>query len=326
MKAVVCRAWGSPSSVTVEDLPSRRPAAGEVRVAVHAAGVNPVDVSLVAGRFHIPQTLPCVPGFEAAGVVVECGDGVRHVRPYDRVAVTLVGGGFAEEVTTRSEAVVPLPDGMDFLTAAASVVAYGTAHVALNRRAGLRPGGTLLVHGGAGNVGSAAVEVGKRLGATVIATATADNRDGVIGRGAAHVIDYRTEDIVGRVLALTSGRGADVVFDTVGGDAFDASFRCLAWEGRIVFVGVASGRGPTAAALELLSRNVGVIGMDFASYTLRDVAGAARSLAETFGWHAEGGVRRNPPRTLPLDRAGEALSLVASGKAGGKVVLLTGAE
>lgn len=323
MKTVVCREWGLPSNARLEDLPSRRPAFAEVRVAVHAAGVNPVDVYLLSGRFQIPQSLPCVPGFEAAGVVEECGSGVADFRPGDRVAVPLVGGGFGEEVTVAARRVVRLPDGVTFVTAAAAVVAYGTAHIGLARRGGLRAGDTLLVHGGAGNVGSAAVEVGKRLGAAVIATATADRREAVLGRGADHVIDHRTEDIAERVLTLTEGRGADVAFDTVGGDAFDASLRCLAWEGRIVFVGVASGRGPTADALTLLGKNVGVVGMDFASYTLRDEPGTAQSLAEVFGWLSQGVLKPNPARTLPLDRAGEALALVAEGKAGGKLVLVT---
>jgi NADPH2:quinone reductase len=321
VRTAIVQAFGEPSQIIIDTVPGRAPGVGEVRIGVHATGVNFVEVVQVAGQYQIPLRLPFTPGFELSGQVLECGPGVNEVRPSDRVIAVATHGTYADEVVLPVANIVPIPERMDLLTAAAFPVAFATAHLCLVRRARLARGETLVVHGATGSVGAAAVQVGKRLGARVIAvTATPERVQG----DPDHVVDRRAEDVAERVLELTGGRGADVIFDPVGGDAFAASLGCIAWEGRILTVGYASGIIPRIELLDVLVRNCAVIGEDLAGYVARDVGVVTRALAEVVNWYQEGSLHLVPPRVVPLVEAATALATVASGDAGGKLVLATG--
>ena len=322
MKAVLCKGWGDPSTLVFEEVESPSLVAGEVRISVRAAGVNFADNLMIAGQYQFKPAFPFSPGFEVSGVVARVGEEVSDLEPGDRVMAALPHGGYAEEVVASATNVLPIPDGMDFPAAAAFPVAYGTAHLALVHRAGLGAGDVLLVHGAAGSVGRAAVEIGKRLGATVIATAGGEEHlELATEHGADHSIDYRREDIRDRVLEITDGEGADVVFDPVGGDAFDASLRCVAWEGVILVIGFASGRIPEAPAWRVLLRNCAVVGTDWGGYLRRDPTTVRASIAEALRWYEEGALGPRPSHTFPLERAADALEGQAARSVTGKVVL-----
>ncbi|MDP8952265.1 MAG: NADPH:quinone oxidoreductase family protein [Actinomycetota bacterium] len=266
MRAVLCKEWGDPSTLALEEVESPSPIAGEVRVAVRAAGVNFADNLIISGQYQFKPSFPFSPGFEVSGVVAEVGEDVNELAPGDRVMAALPHGGYAEKVVVPAANVLPIPEGVNFPDAAAFPLAYATAHLALIHRARLSANEVLLVHGGAGNVGRAAIEVGKRLGATVIATAGGPEHLRIASEhGADHTIDYEREDIRDRVEESTAERGADVILDPGGGDAFDASLRCVAWEGRIIVIGFASGRIPEAPAWRVLLKNCAVMGMDWAA-------------------------------------------------------------
>jgi len=263
-----------------------------------------------------------VPGFEVAGEVVERGAGVDGLEPGDRVLAAFPTGGYAEEVVTSSENVVPIPEEMDFVTAAAFPVAYSTSHVALVRLGRLRAGEVLVVQGAAGNVGSAAVGIGKRLGATVIATAGGPERlEVAAGHGADHLVDYRREDVAQRVMEVTQGRGADAIYDAIGDPT---ALDYVGWEGRILVVGFASGRFFDIPRVRVLLGNCAVIGVNWGAYLERDAATVRGSLVESLGWYREGALKLNRPHTLPLSKAPAALNDLLAARSPGKVVLTTG--
>lgn len=323
MRAVICPAFGDTLTV-IELAPPALPPGG-VRIAVHAAAANFADSLMVAGKYQEKLTPPFTPGMEAAGVVLETAPGVDTCAPGDRVMAMLNGGGFADEAVTPAENVMVIPDSMDFVTAAGFPVAWGTSHFGLRNRCRLQPGEVLLVHGAAGGVGLTAVEVGRRLGATVIATAgSADKLAVAQAHGAAHGIDYRGEDVRERVKELTGGRGADVVYDPVGGAVFDASLRCVAANGRILVVGFASGAVPQIPANILLVKNITVIGYYWGAYRQLAPAALRASLAELLQWYDAGRITPHVSHTLDLARAAEAIGLLKSRESTGKVVLTTG--
>ena len=325
MRAMLCRGWGDPSVLVAEEVAGPAPEAGEVRVSVRAAGVNFADNLMVAGRYQFKPPFPFSPGFEASGVVAEVGEGVRGLVAGDRVMVALPHGGFAEEIVAPASSVFVLPEGMDFPSAAAFPVAYGTVNLALAHRARLERGQVLLVHGAGGNVGRAAVEVGKRLGATVLATAgSARNLEAARERGADHLVRYDREDIRDRVLEITDGWGADVVFDPVGGDAFDASLRCVAWEGTILVIGFAAGRTPAAPAWRLLLKSSAVIGVDWGGYLRREPETVRAATEEALRWYSEGALDPTPSHAFGLEEAARALEAQAARELRGKAVLTTG--
>jgi len=322
MRAVVCKALGDESGLTIEDIaPPALPAQG-VRIRVAAAGVNFADGLLIAGKYQEKQTPPFTPGFEVAGEVIEVAAGVETCKPGDRVMAILDAGGFAEQAIARASDVYVIPDAMDFVTAAGFPVVYGTSHHGLIAKAKLTAGETLLVHGAAGGVGLTAVEIGAALGATVIATAGgADKLAVATAHGAAHGIDYKSEDIRERVKALTHGRGADVVYDPVGGAVFDASLRCTAADGRILVIGFASGSVPQIPANILLVKNITVIGYYWGAYRRLDPDGLRRTYAQLLDWYSAGKLKPHVSQTLPLEQAGAAIGLLKSRSATGKVVL-----
>src|SRR6266852_4510763 len=243
MKAICCREWGAPDVLRLEEAESPRLERHQVRLRVHAAGVNFADSLMVGGTYQVKPPFPFTPGIEAAGEIVETGSAVDGLRIGQRaLAVLRSGGGYAEEIVLDAAAVVPIPDAMDFVTAAVFPVAYGTSHFALTHRGHMQAGETLLVLGAAGGVGLTAVEIGKAMGARVIAAAGGMEKLAVArSRGADELIDYKEESIRDRVRTLTGGKGADVVFDPVGGDAFDQALSSLGWGGRILLIGFVAG-------------------------------------------------------------------------------------
>lgn len=325
MRAVRCKTWGSPADLTIDDIEPPALAPGGVRIAVRAAGVNFADTLIIAGQYQIKPPLPFTPGFEVAGEVVECAADVIRCKVGERVLAVVSHGGFAEEVVAAESEVYPLPDAVDNVMAAAFPVAYGTSHFGLKYKAHLSEGEVLLVHGAAGGVGLTAVEVARRLGATVIATAGGARKLAVAAEyGAEHLIDYHTEDIRERVKDITRGRGADVVYDPVGGAAFDASLRCTAEGGRILIVGFASGTVPQIPANILLVKNLTVIGYFWGPYRWLAPEAMNASFAELLAWLAEGKIRPHVSRTYPLEQAREALEVLRARRSTGKIVLTVG--
>ncbi|MYG53793.1 MAG: NADPH:quinone oxidoreductase family protein [Rhodospirillaceae bacterium] len=326
MRAVVVREWTEPKDLAVGSLPVRDPEAGEVRIAVHAAGLNFADTLIVAGKYQEKPPFPFSPGMEAAGEIEAVGAGVSGLREGDRVMALPGHGGFAERCVTQAERVLRIPDSMSFAHAAAFPVAYGTSHLALRHRGALQPGETLLVHGAAGGVGLTAVQIGKVLGARVIGTARgAEKRAIAEANGADATIDYSEEDIRSRVLELTGGKGADVIYDPVGGDVFDASLRCIAWEGRLLVIGFAAGRIPQAPANYLLLKNAAAVGVFWVAYMKNDPPVGQRGFEELLGWYADGLLVPHISATFGLEEIRDAMAMLLARKSTGKIVITTGA-
>jgi NADPH2:quinone reductase len=319
MKAVICKQWGPPDTLSLEDVVSPPLREGHVKIAVHACGVNFADTLIIQGKYQLRPELPFSPGLEVAGEVIACGSKVAGLQPGDRVMAVLSYGGFAEEVVASAVATVLLPPAMDFVTAAAFPVAYGTSHLGLSHRANLKAGENLLVHGAGGGVGLTAIEVGKLLGATVIASAGSSEKLKVAAEhGADYLIDYSCEDIRERVKALG---GADVVYDPVGGDAFEASLRCINWEGRILIVGFASGHVPHPPANLLLVKNCSVIGLYWGAYVWQNPSLMHQSLSQLLSWYAQGLLKPHVSQTFPLSKARDALNALLQRQVTGKVVI-----
>lgn len=319
---------GAPDAMTFEDLPDAPAPPGSVRIAVEAAGVNFFDSLLVAGTYQERPELPFIPGSEVAGTVTEAPPETGFA-PGDRVLATLrsgglAGGGYAEVAFARPQETLKIPDSMPFDDAAAFFVNYQTGWFGLHRRARLQPGEFLLVHAASGGVGSAAVQLGKAAGATVIASVGSRHKAEVArSLGADLVVEHRTEDLVQAVKDFTKGHGADVVYDPVGGEAFERSTKCIAFEGRLVVVGFTSGQIPQARANHVLVKNYSVVGLHWGLYSQRGPELVERCTVELLRLHAEGKISPYISRRLPLGRAAEALGDVAAGRTTGKTVLVT---
>lgn len=323
MRALLCRSLGGIAALEVAEVASPALGTGQVRIAVRASGVNFPDILMVEGKYQVKTELPFIPGLELAGVVLECAPGVDHVRPGERVmAFARRGGAHAEEVVVPGGIVTPIPEAMDFVTAAAFPVAYGTAHFALQHRGRLAAGETLLVLGAAGGVGLAAIEVGRRMGARVIAAAGAPEKLAIAREhGADSAIDYRLDNLRDRVMELTGGRGVDVVFDPVGGVAFEQSVRTIGWEGRILVVGFASGDIPRVATNMILVKNFSVTGVVFGEHSWRFPDDTRARLGQLLADFAAGHLRPRIWKTYPLEQARAALSEMAARRVAGKMVL-----
>jgi NADPH2:quinone reductase len=322
MRAVLCRELRGLDALELADLPTPEPGACGVRICVRAAGVNFADSLMLTGRYQEKPPLPFTPGLELAGVIDAVGAGARGLESGQRVLAVVSHGAFAEQAVARADDVVLLPDDMDEVTAAGFAIAYGTAHGALRWRAGLHAGETLVVHGAGSGVGLTAVECGKAIGAVVIATARgAEKLEVARAHGADHVIDSDSPDLKDRIRALTDGRGADVVYDPIGGAVFAASLRAVAWEGRIVAIGFASGQVPQIPANLLLVKNASVHGFYWGSYRKHDPERLRDGLKELFAWHRRGLIRPLVSQTLPLARTAEAIRLLTERRAIGKVVV-----
>lgn len=312
--------YGPPESLRWEEAPPRPLAEGQVRIEVRAAAVNFPDALFLAGQYQVRPEPPIVPGFEIAGVVVESRAPTLPVGT--RVAAALTGGGYATHAVADARAAWPLPEGMSFEDAAAMTITYQTGWFGLHRRAALRAGETVLVHAGAGGVGSAAIQLAKAAGARVVATAGGADKVEVCRRlGADVAIDYKAEDFVEVVRRETGGRGADVIYDPVGGDVFDRSTKCVAFEGRIVVVGFTSGRIPQARANHLLVKNYSVVGLHWNLYLVHDPAAVAAAQREIQRLYAEGAVRPLVSQVRRLAEAPSALAAVTGRETVGKIVL-----
>ena len=326
MKAVLCKQFGPPESLVIEELPSPKAAAGEVVLTVRAASVNFPDFLIIQNKYQFKPPLPFSPGSELAGVVKEIGAGVTNVRPGDRVIAFTTFGAFAEEVKTEAVRLLPLPEKMDFVTGAAFLLTYATSDHALRDRGTLQSGETLLVLGAAGGVGLAAIEIGRALGARVIACASSEEKLAVCREhGADAAINYAKEDLRERIKALTEGRGVDVVYDAVGGPYTEPAFRSLAWRGRLLVVGFAAGEIPKLPLNLALLKGASVVGVFWGDFARREPRAFAESAQQLARWYAEGKLRPHVSQTMPLERAAEAIKLLASRQAKGKVVLTTGA-
>ena len=325
MKAIVCRELSGIDGLTLEEIPAPMLATGQVRIQVRACGVNFADSLITRGQYQVQPQPPFSPGFEVAGEVLETGEGVEGFAVDDRVLAITPHGGYAEQVVANANRCVPMPAAMPWEHGAAFPVVFGTSHVALWHRARLRAGETLVVHGASGGVGLTAVAIGKQLGATVIATASSPEKLEVARQhGADHLIDSSHEDVRARIKELTSGRGADVVYDPVGGDLFAASLRSIAFEGRILVIGFAGGTVPQIPANHLLVKNVDVIGLNWPAYAELNPQVMTESFRILIGWYLQGAMQPHISATYPLEQAVEALRSVVARKSTGKVVITVG--
>ena len=323
MKAIVARQWGEPSGLEYADVAEPAPGPGEVLIDVRAIGCNFPDILIVQGKYQRRPPLPFSPGCEVAGVVRATGPGVDGVAAGQRVFAIVDWGAYAEAVAVDARHVYALPNALSFEEGAAFGLVYQTAYCALVHRAGLRAGETLLVHAAAGGVGLAAVQIGKALGARIIATAGAPEKLEVARAAGADVpVDYRIEDWVERVKAETGGAGADVIFDPVGGDTFDGSTRCINFEGRLLVIGFAGGRIADVATNRVLLKNIAVVGVHWGLYRQRDPALVRRWMAALLELVGAGKLRPVISRSFPLQEAARALDFIASRRSYGKVVLV----
>lgn len=321
MRAALVESFGPPENLVAGEAPDPVVGAGEVLVEVAAAGVNFPDVMVVAGTYQILPERPFSPGKEVAGTVRALGPGVDRLAVGDRVLAQIEHGGYAELVAVPEAQVVALPAGVPFVDAAAFGLGAITAHFALVRRAQLRPGEVVLVTGAGGGVGSAGVQIAKALEATVIAVAQDDERAALArSQGADHVV-LAGPSLRDQVLALTGGRGADVVLETVGGDVFAQSLRATAWEGRLVVIGFASGDVPLIKAGHVLVKNLSVMGLQVSDYRDREPASVRTAIEHLLDLYVEGRLTVPVARTYPLEEAGRALAAVQAGRVAGKVVL-----
>ena len=322
MKAVLCKEFGPPESLVFEDIPSPKPGPGEVVLTMKAASINFPDVLIIQNKYQFKPPLPFSPGSELAGVVKEVGEGVKHWKPGDKVIAFTTFGAFAEEVKTEASRLIPLPEKMSFETGAAFILTYGTTDHALRDRAAMKPGETLLVLGAAGGVGLAAVEIGKALGARVIACASSPEKLAVCREhGADEGIDYAKEDLRERIKALTAGKGVDVVYDAVGGPYSEPAFRSLAWRGRLLVVGFAAGDIPKIPLNLPLLKGASIVGVFWGDFAKREPKAFGESVQQLGRWYAEGKLRPHVSQTFPLAKAVDALKAMAARQVKGKVVL-----
>ena len=323
MKAVVCTAFGPPESLVLQDLPSPSVAAGHALIDVKACGVNFPDTLIIAGKYQFRPEPPFSPGGEVAGVVAEVGAGVTNVKPGDRVVALMAWGGYAERVATDAVRLIAIPDGVSFVQAAATLTTYGTTYYALADRANLQKGETLLVLGAAGGVGLAAVQLGKLMGARVIAAASSPEKlETCRQNGADFLIDYAREDLKERVKALTGGAGADVVYDPVGGKYSEAALRATAWNGRLLVIGFAAGEIPKIPLNLTLLKGASIIGVFWGQFTTRDPGRALGQFRELFEWVQGGKLSPHVHATPPLAEAASAMRTLLDRKVQGKIVLV----
>jgi NADPH2:quinone reductase len=323
MKAVLCKHFGLPDTLVVEDIPPLVPGKGQVVVTVKAAGVNFPDTLIIQGKYQFKPEPPFSPGGEVAGVIKAVGEGVTGWKPGDRVIAAATWGGYAEELLTDAERLIPLVDAMDFVPASAFLLTYGTSYHALKDRAHLQAGETLLVLGAAGGVGLAAVQIGKAMGARVIAAASSDAKLEVCkANGADEVINYASEDLRSRIKALTAGKGVDVVYDPVGGPYSEPALRDMAWNGRFLVVGFAAGDIPKVPLNLALLKGCSIVGVFWGAFTKNEPALNRANNAALMQLYLDGKVRPYIHATYPLERAAEALNEVMNKRVSGKVVLV----
>ncbi|MDY7538052.1 NADPH:quinone oxidoreductase family protein [Undibacterium sp. RTI2.1] len=322
MKAVLCKAWGLPDTLVVEELPDLVASAGQVVIDVKAAGVNFPDVLIIQNKYQFKPELPFTPGSELSGVVRAVGDGVSNIKVGDKVIAFIGHSAFAQQVVAPAQAVMPMPLGMDFDTAAAITLTYGTSHHAVVDRAQLKAGETMLVLGAAGGVGLAAIEIGKALGARVIAAASSDEKLAICKEhGADLTINYSTQDLREAIKAATDGKGPDVIYDPVGGIYAEPAFRSIAWRGRYLVVGFANGEIPKLPLNLTLLKGASLVGVFWGEFAKREPKANLAAMRELIGWLAEGKIKPRISGRYALKDTAIALNDIAARKVTGKVVI-----
>jgi NADPH2:quinone reductase len=322
MRAVMCTELGPADRLQLIDQPDPEPGPGEVIVDVRAAALNFPDTLIIQGRYQFQPELPFTPGGEAAGVVAAIGEGVDGVGVGDRVVAMAVSGAFAERWAVPAATLMPVPEQLSFVEAAAFGLTYGTSYYALKQRGQLQAGETLLVLGAAGGVGSSAVEIGKAMGARVVAAASTDEKLGfTLAMGADDTVNYSEEDLRSRIRELTDGRGVDVVYDPVGGELSELALRSTAWNGRFLVIGFASGTIPSIPLNLALLKGVSIVGVFWGRWAEKDPAASRRNFEELFAMVAEGRLRPRVTDVYPLEQYEAAFDALTGRRARGKVVL-----
>lgn len=323
MKAIICTELGGPEKLVFGEVTLPPPGPNEVRIKVAGAGVNFPDILQIQGKYQFKATPPFTPGAEVSGVITAVGAKVTQLAVGDRVATLIPIGGYAEEVNAAAEGVLKLPDDFDLIEAAGFTLVYGTTLHALKQRGALKAGETLLVLGAAGGVGLSAIQIGKLMGARVIAAASSPEKLALCrAQGADEVIDYSKESLKEAVKKLTKGQGADVIYDPVGGDLAQDCFSAINWNGRYLVVGFAAGTIPEIALNRLLLKGASAIGVFWGAFIVREAALNAENFAQLFAWHREGKLRPFISKTYPLAEATQAMLDMQARKVTGKAVLV----
>lgn len=322
MKALLCKEHGPAESLVIENVPAPALGAGEVRIRVRAAGVNYPDNLMIAGKYQVQPPLPFSPGFELAGEILEVSDGVTHLKPGQRVAATSMGGAMAEEICVPATNVLPIPDMMDFSSAAGFIITYGTSYHALEQRARLKPGEKLLVLGAGGGVGLTAVEIGHLMGAEVLAAASsAEKLQLAADRGATHLINYAETSLREQVRELTADQGVDVIYDPVGGELFNDCLRSAGWGGRILVIGFASGTIPNIPANIPLLKGLSIVGVFWGTFARREPETNLQNMGKLLAWFEQGKLKPCISTTYSLEDAPLAMTALLERRASGKLVI-----
>lgn len=322
MKALLCKTFGPPEDLVVENVADLTPSENDAIVRVHAAGVNFPDVLIIQNKYQFKPDLPFSAGGECAGVVESVGSNVKNVKPGDKVIAFTGWGAFAQQVRADSRALIPMPPDLDFITGASFVLTYATSYHALKDRAALKAGETLLVLGASGGVGLAAIEIGKAIGAKVIAAASTAEKLAVCKEhGADELINYSSEDLRARLKDITGGKGVDVIYDPVGGDFTEAAFRSIAWRGRLLVIGFANGEIPKLPLNLALLKGASIVGVFWGDYTKREPMNNITDLRTLLGWLKEGKLRPHIAGQFPLERGAEAIRQLMDRKVSGKLVI-----
>jgi len=327
VKAVLCKAWGPPESLQLEEVPSPKAGKGQIVITVKACGVNFPDTLIIEGKYQTKPALPFSPGGEIAGVVKEVGEGVKHLKVGMPVFCLMGYGGFAEEVVAEANVTFPIPPTMDFVNASAISLTYGTSMHALKDRAQIKEGETLLVLGAAGGVGLAAIQIGVQMGAKVIAAASTEEKLAFCrANGASETINYSTEDLKARLKELTAGKGVDVVYDPVGGKYSEIAVRSMAWNGRFLVIGFAAGDIPAIPLNLPLLKVCQIVGVFWGRFAQTFPQQNMANFMQLLQWFQEEKLKPHIYKTYSLDQAAAALNDITDRKVMGKVVLLTDAN
>jgi NADPH:quinone reductase len=324
MKAILCKQHGPPDTLVFEDLPPLKAQKGQVVVSSKAAGVNFPDTLIIQGKYQFKPELPFSPGSECAGIVREVGEGVTRVKAGDAVIALTTYGAFAEEIVVKETECIPIPKELDFKQAAGFILTYGTSYYGLQNRANLKPNETLLVLGAAGGVGSAAIELGKTMGARVIACASSEEKMAACKQlGADEVINYDSEDLRERIKQLTNDQGVDVVYDAVGGKYAEPAVRAMSWNGRYLVVGFASGEIPKIPLNLTLLKGCALVGVFWGAFMRKEPLAAAKNHQQLITWLGEGQLKPLISAVYPLEQTPRALQDLMERKVKGKIVLIT---
>jgi NADPH2:quinone reductase len=323
MKAVLCKEYGPPSKLVLEEIPSEPVGPGQVKIRVRAAGVNFPDVLIIKGEYQFKPTPPFSPGAEIAGDVLAVGDGVSAFSPGDRVIGMCGWNGFREEVVIGAERCLTMPPSMGYDTGAAFSMTYGTSYHALVQRGRLAAGESLLILGASGGVGTAAIEIGKALGASIIAAGGSDAKLATLKELYAvdHVLNYTTGSLKDQMKTITGGAGANVIYDAVGGDLFEQSLRSIAWDGRLLVVGFAGGTIPQAKANLVLLKGCAIVGVFWGAFTAREPETNRQNFKQLFSWFEEGKLKPSISHRFPLAQAADALEAIVRREVVGKAIL-----